>query len=92
MSARVVNRVPRLREPSRLRHDIRMCGGLGPFLSALVQMFGTFAPFAVVYGYGDNDPWRLPDDPFDASTWTDPETRDDSTAAWTLDTYTEPRR
>ncbi|ANA85309.1 hypothetical protein SEA_PHLOP_3 [Gordonia phage Phlop] len=94
MTARVVNRVTRLREPSRLRHDVRMCGGLVPFVSALLQTYGPLAFFVFEYGYGDYDldRWRIPDDPFDASTWTDPETRDDSTAAWTLDAYTEPRR
>ncbi|QDH92789.1 hypothetical protein KNU62_gp04 [Gordonia phage Bakery] len=70
MTARVVNRVTRLREPSRLRHDVRMCGGLRPFLFALVQAYGTLAPAVFEYGYGDCDRWRIP---FDASTWTDPE-------------------
>ncbi|UCZ88650.1 hypothetical protein [Gordonia sp. WA4-43] len=73
MTARVVNRVPRLHPPSRLRHDVRMCGGLRPFLFALVQAYGTLAPAVFEWGYGDRDRWRIPDDPFDASTWTDPE-------------------
>ena len=69
---RIVNRVPTLREPSRLHHDIRACGGLRPFLSAMVQKYGTLAPSVFEYGYGDRDRWQIPDDPFDVSVWLEP--------------------
>src|SRR3989338_967750 len=61
---RIVNRVPTLRGPSRLRHDIRACGGLTGWLNAMVQMFGPFASHAVVAAYGPPDPWQIPDDPW----------------------------
>jgi len=66
---RIVNRVPTLRKPSRLRHDIRACGGLRGFLAAMVQKYGTLAPGVLEYGYGDRERWHIPDDPFDATSW-----------------------
>ncbi|OCH80293.1 hypothetical protein A9310_21945 [Gordonia sp. UCD-TK1] len=66
---RIVNRVPTLRKPSRLHHDIRACGGLRGFLSAMVQKYGTLTPAVLEYGYGDREQWHIPDNPFDATSW-----------------------
>ncbi|MCH5645144.1 hypothetical protein [Gordonia sp. ABSL49_1] len=56
MTRRIVNRVPTLRPPSRMRHDIRIMGGIDRWFNALVTLYGDYtqAAMAIAYGPGGN--------------------------------------
>lgn len=75
---RIVNRVPTLRPPSRMCHDIRVMGGIDRWFNVIVTLYGDYtqAALAIAYGPGGNGifndhTWQIPDNPLDPSTWID---------------------